>query len=93
MKNELILFCARNSQSLALNDRQKLISLANQIDAMRTVQDEKERKAVRQVIIDQIAGLQRIANAWHTFPSTYADVRKLEILKQAIDIALKLLRA
>lgn len=94
--NELMLFVGRNSNKLALADRQQLVRIANQIEALKREKDGDRKAAAIEAIGLVLDGLERIAQTKHYygegFTSLYVKPENRRILQGAIGFARKLLR-
>ena len=90
--NKLIDFCALNSQKLANNDRQELIKIADEIDALKTMSDHKKKAAAKMIIEKKLAGLKLILTSQPGPESKYSYQQNLHCLRDAIAIAQHLLR-
>ncbi len=89
--NEIVEFCAKNSQRLAKADRQLLIRIANEIEALGKMKDGTNKRAARQIITEELNSLRNICAVSHYYPSIYADLYNKVKLEEAIAIAFRLL--
>ena len=94
--NELLSFVAKNHDKLVLSDRQALVKISNQIEALKKVKDQKEKNLSKQAIEQTLKGLEKVAQTTrysdpgHTSP--YVDPKNRAILQNAVAIARRLLR-
>ena len=91
MTNRLIEFCAQNSDKLANIDRQELIKIANEIDALKTIKDSRKKQADKQAIAKDIRSFRRITDNRSNPPGFYSDMNNLAALREAVKIAQEIL--
>ncbi len=93
--NELLRYVAKNHDRIARSDRESLVRIANQIDALKESAKEK-KDAVKQAISQVLDGLERIAQTKHYYTegytSPYTEPENREILQRAVIIAKGLLQ-
>ena len=94
--NDLMSFLAKNHDRLVKVDRQDLIRIANQIDALKKEKDKTKKEAEKQAINKNLDGLENVAKTKHyastEYTSPYADVNNRLILQEAIGLARELLK-
>ena len=96
MMNELLKFLAKNHDKLTKADRQGLIEITNQIEALKKEKEDEKKSAAKQAIGMILDGLARIADTTHYsndgYKGPYTKLENRIILRTAVGMARKMLR-